>query len=109
MVRPLRPCTEPGCATLVKRGRCSDHLVERPKNPDQQRFYGSTRWKALRTLVKKQEPICRMCRRKPTKVADHIDGDWRNNARENLRGLCTDCNAEHTARQHQAKRAPRGR
>lgn len=104
MSRPLRPCTEPGCPILVGAGRCPAHTQVREKDPEQQRFYGSTRWKALRSLVRQQEPICRMCRRAASVLVDHIDADWKNNERENLRALCRACNDAHTGRQHQAKR-----
>lgn len=70
----------------------------------QARFYGSAKWKALRAQVRREEPVCRICQSAPTASVDHIDGNWRNNARGNLRGLCNACERSHTGRQHQAKR-----
>jgi 5-methylcytosine-specific restriction enzyme A len=46
----LRKCTQPGCSTLVKAGRCrahsSNHYVER--DPNVKRLYNSARWKQIR-------------------------------------------------------------
>lgn len=107
--RALRPCAQPGCPALVTSGRCAAHTVKRadtyrPKPRDQQRFYGSAEWKALRTRVIREEPVCRICHARPSEVVDHIDGDYRNRARQNLRGLCRTCEASRTGRQHAAKR-----
>ena len=111
---PARPCAYPSCPALVREGRyCPQHLhlapppAQRKVDPEQRRFYGSGRWKALRTLVKAEEPLCRLCleagRSSPSTTVDHIDGNWRNNERENLRGLCLPCEASRTGRQHRLK------
>jgi 5-methylcytosine-specific restriction endonuclease McrA len=73
------------------------------KDTAQAQFYGSTGWKRLREYVRGQEPVCQLCGRRPSTNVDHIDGDWRNNSRANLRALCTPCERSHTARQHGAK------
>jgi 5-methylcytosine-specific restriction protein A len=98
-----RPCLSPGCSALVKNGYCTDHRRERPKDPDQARFYASTRWKKLRAIIRARDPICKLCEVRPSQNVDHISGEWRDNRPENLRGLCNDCERSHTARQHQAK------
>lgn len=102
--RAARICTAPGCPNVVP---CEVHTVtqneRRAKDPEQRRFYDSARWKSLRSLVRKQEPMCRLCGEKRSTNVDHVDGDWRNNERANLRALCTDCEKRHTARQHRAK------
>lgn len=57
-------------------------------------------------MVRQQEPFCRMCKRNRSALTDHIDGDWRNCDRENLRALCRPCNDIHTGKQHRAKAGP---
>jgi hypothetical protein len=103
--RPSRPCAKHGCPALVAGSTyCAEHTPTRKKDPEQAKHYGSSRWRKLSEIVRKQEPICAMCLERPSAVTDHIDGDWRNNDRENLRGLCRDCNARHTGKQHRWKR-----
>lgn len=103
--QPATPCAQPGCPVLVYgASRCAAHKVERRKDPEQARFYGSSRWQSIRSLIRHRDPLCVMCSREPSKIVDHIDGDWRNNDPSNLRGLCAACNASHTGRQHQGKR-----
>lgn len=107
--RALRPCSQPGCPRLVSEGRCPDHEVKRadtyrPKPRDQQRFYGSAEWKALRARVLREEPVCQRCRERRATRVNHRDGDWRNTSRLNLEALCATCDASVTGRQHRAKR-----
>lgn len=92
---------------MVERGRCPAHQVKqndrRQKDPAQVAFYNSTAWKKLRAMIRAQEPWCRICTVNRTTNVDHIDGDWRHNQRENLRGLCTECEKTRTGRQHRAR------
>ena len=103
-MKPLHPCGYPSCPTLTSHARCDVHRVERYKDPEQQKYYGSREWKLLRSQVRREEPICRICKRKPTTNVDHIDGNWRNRDRKNLRGLCGTCDRRHTGAQHYRKR-----
>lgn len=41
-----------------------------------------------------------ICRTNPSTNVDHIDGNWRNNERSNLRALCSECERTRTGRQH---------
>lgn len=104
MSRAPRICITPGCPNLVP---CPVHTVtqdqRREKDPEQARFYRSSRWTRLSKLVRAQEPICRLCERRPSTNVDHIDGDWRNNERANLRALCSSCERTRTGKQHRAK------
>jgi 5-methylcytosine-specific restriction endonuclease McrA len=104
-------CTHPACGAIaVKAGRCGAHPLEKRKahDPAQRRFYSSARWTQLSKQVRNEEPVCRICRRTPSTNVDHIDGDYNNNARENLRALCTPCNRNRTGVQHHGKRQSGG-
>lgn len=101
--RALRPCGEPGCPALVASGRCPAHQRERPKDPAQQKFYGSSRWQKLRALVKQQQPFCAGCQREMSATVDHINGDWNDNRRENLQGLCWPCHNAKSGGQHRRR------
>ena len=105
--RPKRTCAQPGCGALVDGGRCPAHEAKRTnrqaKDPEQVRFYGSAYWKRLRAIIRRRDPVCVMCQRRPSQTVDHIDGNWRNNDPGNLRGLCRPCEASHTGRQHRRK------
>jgi len=96
---PLRPCTYPRCSVLVAGGgRCSIHRpteADRP-NADVRTWYRTPRWRALRAVVLRDQPVCPVClaagRRVPTADVDHKirhDGDpglfW---SRQNLQALC---------------------
>lgn len=103
--RPAHPCARPGCPKLVTGASyCPEHeQTRRQKSPEQKRFYSSRSWRRTSELIRKQRPVCESCRAKPSKVVDHVNGDWQDNRPENLQALCTDCNATKTARQHRAK------
>jgi 5-methylcytosine-specific restriction endonuclease McrA len=103
-----RPCLAPGCpATVTGRAvRCPEHALpdSRHRDPEQARFYGSTTWKLIRLRVRREEPTCRTCGTRPTTEVHHVDGDWRNNSRSNLEGICTPCHRSTSGRDHHAKR-----
>jgi 5-methylcytosine-specific restriction protein A len=60
------------------------------------------RWRKIRLAVLADEPLCRMCHERGRITAaqevDHIDGNSRNNERDNLRPLCKPCHSGRTAR-----------
>lgn len=112
VLRPLAPCTAPGCPNLVRGGgRCPEHL--RPAwltttTSRHERGYGST-WVRLRgRALRRDHRRCVMCGSGPTDdnplEVDHIvplalGGA---NALYNLRTLCSDCHGAVTARARQA-------
>lgn len=109
-MRPMHPCGNPACATLVRNGpNCPAHTITRemrnPKDSAQAKFYGSTQWKAIRKAVKARDPICKMCHRRPSTTAHHKDNDWTNNDPSNHEGACTECHNKHSGAEHWKKRA----
>jgi 5-methylcytosine-specific restriction protein A len=104
---PPKKCATPGCAKPAERdtGHCAEHSTERgearaDRQRDAQRKYHGANWKRLRKAVIADEPLCRDCLRRgllnPTTDVDHIDGDWSNDSRENLQGLCHQCHSRKT-------------
>src|SRR5262245_21286115 len=99
MLTPLRSCAEPGCPELVRHGRCPKHarMVEQDRpNRIARRWYYTARWRALRTQVLEENPLCVECLNSKW-VEPAIDVDHRiphnGNAdlffdRSNLQGLC---------------------
>lgn len=69
-------------------------------NPE---WYQTTHWRWLRTLILARDPVCKICNRLPSKIADHIKphrGDWLLFCSlENLQGLCAGCHSEKTAKE----------
>ena len=83
--RALRPCRVPGCPELVGGGGyCSKHTpretartAEQRRSCDRRRGTSSergydARHRRWRLMVLRRDPVCRMCRREPSSVADHI-------------------------------------
>ena len=97
----VRPCTFPGCNTLVVRGRCPKHAY--PDRSGHNLKYGRKPWKDLRAAKLRDEPFCAEHLKRDELVAaecvDHIDGDAGNDAPENLQSLCYSCHAIKTAKE----------
>jgi 5-methylcytosine-specific restriction protein A len=96
-------CLQPGCPTIVPRGRCPQHALEqehqRP-NLDIRRLYRTARWRRLKTTVLQETPFC-PCGRLGSEL-DHVvphRGDlqlfW---SKDNVQMLCTSCHSAKTAR-----------
>ena len=61
-------------------------------------------WKNLRKLVLARDPICAICQRNASTVADHIiphKGSWTlfSDLNDNLQGICIPCHDRKTARE----------
>jgi predicted CXXCH cytochrome family protein len=81
-------------------------MAAKRKNPqlsDSRRWYELERWRRLRRLQLKAEPLCRMCWERDGRVtiatvADHVEphrGDWNKFLTGKLQSLCARChNAE---------------
>jgi 5-methylcytosine-specific restriction protein A len=104
---PKTPCSHPGCGALSHGRFCAEHEAEHRAVEDARRGsagrrgYGAA-WRKVRKQVLNDEPLCRECLAHDRVTAatdvDHIDGNPRNNARENLRPLCHSCHSKRTAR-----------
>lgn len=107
--RVLRPCTHPGCTTLVVMGRCDLHAAQIRKvyrTKAVQDLYNSKRWKALRAQVLSEQPFCADCARKSPPVrtsstdVHHVKahrGDESTFWDGPFEGLCHACHGVHTA------------
>jgi 5-methylcytosine-specific restriction protein A len=102
-------CTVPGCPILTTEGRCTEHRREadRARGTASERGYTSRGHRNFRTVVLQRDPLCVVCFRAASVVADH----WPTSRRELLalgldandpargRGVCKRCHDESTARE----------
>ncbi|KWT62851.1 endonuclease [Streptomyces albus subsp. albus] len=75
-------------------------------------FAGSNRkarlpanWRQLRAQVLARDPVCVLCRTRPSTVADHIVPMTDRHELEHLQGVCDPCHRQKTAREAAAARA----
>lgn len=96
---PLRPCAEPSCPTLVRKGRCTAHarqLEQQRPNRDVRRWYYTARWKALREQKQRDNPLCVECQAEGRVMVwtdlDHVIPHQGDEAlffnADNVQGLC---------------------
>ena len=81
-------------------------MFDRPRSDEEidiyKSVYNTSRWRAIRDLVRQRDPVCRMCNVEPTHTIDHIKpirngGDaW---DMDNMQGLCKRCNISKTSKQ----------
>lgn len=99
---PRSLCPEPGCPELTDGGRCERHKKtrERRRGSSAKRGYGAAH-RAMRKRVLREEPICRICRRRPSSIADHIvpREAGGSDERENYQGACKPCHDAKTRRE----------
>lgn len=103
----MRVCSRPGCGALTRQGMCDTckRESESKRGSSTQRGYGAGHTTFRRAVLAKH-PVCVLCRRAPSRVADH----WPLSRRELVaagrnpndprygRGLCTPCDSAQTAR-----------
>lgn len=109
---PLKPCTVAGCPNLSTGGKCEKHLSQFRKIRDSERGsskirgYTGVEYKANRITVLRRDPICVMCGRNKSKVADHHPKTRREllamgvknpDHHSYMRGLCVSCHSSWTA------------
>ena len=68
------------------------------KQYDKQRTRGR-RWMSMREVVLIEEPVCKVCNRKPSAQVDHIIpiSKGGTDVRDNLQGICIKCHDAKTA------------
>ena len=104
-----RVCPTPGCPTLTDGGRCPAHVkqADRARGTASQRGYTSKAHRVgFREQVLARDPICKVCRIRPSTVADHYPVSRRDLLEQGLdandpargRGVCHDCHSRETAR-----------
>jgi 5-methylcytosine-specific restriction protein A len=107
--KAMKVCNVPGCPELVPggTGRCPDHrrAAEHARGNATQRGYSSRGHQRFRAAVLRRDPICVVCQRAASTVADH----WPTSRREleaggkdpndprHGRGLCASCHGKETA------------
>lgn len=104
---PRKPCSSPGCPELTAGSKCDEHAAaaDKARGTSTQRGYGKAHRVQFREGVLARQPICQMCRRKPSTEADHYPKSKRDLLRLGLnsndprygRGLCHECHSSHTA------------
>lgn len=100
--RSIKPCTWPGCGTLVTRGRCEKHGYHDRSGPTNPKYL-SRYWKDLRAAHLRAHPLCVECfalgRVTLANTVDHKDGDDTNDDPSNFQSLCGTCHSRKTATQ----------
>jgi len=89
---------------VLENNRTKD-TERRERNP-WRRFYDLAIWcghHGLRGIVLRRDPICKICNRNPSEIADHIVphcGDWNLfTDLGNLQGLCKQCHDKKTSKE----------
>lgn len=107
--RALRPCPRGLCRHLVGNGRsCPDHPPRLPfaGRPTARERYSSA-WDEISRRVRKEQPVCRLCRNEPTVAADHIvpRAEGGPDTYENAQGIGRRCHARKTGQESARGRA----
>lgn len=104
-IKPLSPCTQPGCPALTRGGPCPTHRREREqrRGTSTQRGYDS-KWRVIRAQFLKAHPYCECdaCLATGARLraidVDHRDGDSSHNVWSNLRAMAHGHHSRRTAR-----------
>ena len=106
----LKPCSYPGCANLVRSGRCAKHQIEQNKSefqqyrdPNIQKLY-DRRWREVRLKYLASHPWCEECLRaniyEPATDVHHVQrhgGEPSIFRSSPLMALCHRCHSRITA------------
>lgn len=105
---PLRPCSYPGCPTLVESGRCDAHKAVSgwKRDKERQRLYDSARWRRFRKAYLASHPFCVECMRiditTPSEHVDHVTphrGDPVKFWQGPFQALCASCHSRKTLKE----------
>lgn len=106
----MKVCNRPGCPTLFDGpgGRCPTHRRQARASRTDNRVYGTAGHARFRTAVLHRDPICVLCGKALSTIADHYPTSRRDLVTQGLnpndpqygRGLCRPCHNRETA-QHQ--------
>ncbi|MBS3937608.1 MAG: HNH endonuclease [Peptococcaceae bacterium] len=109
--KPKRPCSHPGCPTLIDGRFCGEHAKQEARryekyerDPATKKRYGRT-WKRIRDRYIAAHPLCEHCQKRrlimPAEEVHHIKplSQGGTNDAGNLVALCTPCHSEITARE----------
>jgi len=99
-------CIHPGCTEKIMTGSyCDTHRKEKQqaydadRDPKAVKFYGSKRWRNIRTAKLNRSPLCERClsiekRIEQAVTVHHINGNIADNVDENLQSLCLSCHSK---------------
>jgi 5-methylcytosine-specific restriction protein A len=103
-----RVCTTPGCGEFTQAGKCEACRAEAEKRRGtaRQRGYGRGHEQRFRPAVLARDPLCVLCRQRPSVHADHhplsrrelVDRGLDPNDPKHGRGLCGPCHSSETAK-----------
>lgn len=103
-----RVCSTPGCPEFTQGGRCDGcrAKAEKQRGSARQRGYGREHEQRFRPAVLARDPVCVVCRQRPSAHADHHPHSRRELVEQGLdpndpkygRGLCHPCHSSETAR-----------
>jgi len=104
-----RPCSWPGCNTLVSSGRCERHAIQTRRMVDARRGSAASRgynykWRKARSRFLTHHPLCAACfssgRVNPSSEVDHIRPHKGDEAlfwdERNWQALCKACHSRKT-------------
>jgi 5-methylcytosine-specific restriction protein A len=109
---PWTVCNQHDCGTLIQKtpgtdGRCPKHrhTADQDRRPTGNP-YTTKAHRTFRETVLTRDPICVLCRREPSTVADHYPTERKDLIAQGInpndpvhgRGLCKRCHDKHTAR-----------
>lgn len=109
---PKKACGYPGCPALTRERYCPTHAsqvsaqYDRDRGDDRQ-FYSTARWRKLRRMKLRRNPMCEVHPDGTAAVAVEVHHVIERKQRpdlafdfENLQSLCKPCHSRITAREH---------
>lgn len=94
--RAPHPCAKPGCPNLTNERYCTEHAhlngqADRERGSSSARGYNAA-WQRIRLAALTRDPVCPLCRMenviRPSSPVHHVNGNPKDNRRENLIAMC---------------------